>query len=142
MPAAAAIAAVAQMLAAVVRPLTRSFVVELQDRAGAEKADAGEQSLQHARHVRGLDARLLRADDHQRDAERHQHVRAQSRRLAVALALVADDGAERERDQQPHGDARELLGIVQVGELVAQRREDRFPHGCAFDRVQAPGATA
>ena len=81
----------------------------LDDDAGAQEADAGHDALGHARRIEARLARgahpvvFVHGDQHeQARGQAHQHVGAQARGPPVERALVADEGARRERRQQPH----------------------------------------
>ena len=96
--------AVIQMDAAVVRPRTLPF---LDDDPRAEEADAGHDSLRHARRVETGIARrahpviLVHRHQHQqRRCQAHEHVGAQTGGAAVERAFVPDERAGRERGQQ------------------------------------------
>lgn len=90
----------------------------LDDGASAEEADSAGDALDHLRDVHlhvPFAATALgeaqRGRDEARGAERHQHVCAQSRRLAAPLALPPDAGTECDRKQEPleiAGEASEL----------------------------------
>jgi hypothetical protein len=57
--------------------------------------------------------RQLAESDQQRGRARHQHVRAEARRPALELALVADQPAQQHRDRHAGNDV-ELLGDAGV----------------------------
>ena len=105
--------------------------VPLDDGAGPEESDAGDQALQHPGDVGVRDAGLLRDQDEESRAERHQHVRAQPRRLPFALPLEAEQAAEDRRDQQAQRDPRKLARVGDIGEFIPDRAADLFPkaHG-------------
>ena len=83
-----------QALHVVLRPV-------LDDRAGAEEADAGDDALDDPAHVADHHAALLRHEHEERRADRHQHVGAQAGRLAAPFPLVAERAAERGGEEQP-----------------------------------------
>ena len=79
-PAATPTAAVSQMRGGRGEALDVFLLRPLQDGPGADEADAGRDALDGARQVAGVGVALNRDEDERRAAQRHRHVRAQTRR--------------------------------------------------------------
>ena len=93
-------AAFTQTVAAVVRPRMSPFAA--QDRAAAEKADAGDDLRRDARGIAAVpSASWIEIEREGRGAERDQRVRAEAGGALPHLALRAEDRAEHRREQQP-----------------------------------------
>jgi hypothetical protein len=75
-------------------------VADLEDRSGAEEADAGRQPLDDAAERRAVRARLDLGEDEECRPEAHQYVRPQSRGAVDALALRPEQGPEARRQGQ------------------------------------------
>ena len=94
-PASVPSAEASQIELAVVRPLIFSLFVDLEDRARAEKADAGGDALDDARDGFRLLAANRQAADHEHGAaDGDHHVGPQSGKMAVELAFQADHAAQ------------------------------------------------
>ncbi len=91
--------------------------VALEDSPGSEKANTGNQALNHPGNVLEAHARLHRHQYEQRCPKRNQHMGAQAGGLASALAFIAEQAAENRRDQQTATDAGRVLQVGDVGEL-------------------------
>ena len=118
-----------------------AFLV-FEDGAGAEEADAGDDALHDPAHGIGLGAGHLWHQYEQRRAKRHQHVGAHSGRLALALALEAENATQGRGDQQAHGDACQLRGVCDVSEFGLQGHPDFVPpgvHGVVLEKVMEGG---
>jgi hypothetical protein len=105
-----------------------AFAALLDDRACAEETDPGEQALYDAAHALGVHARLLGRDDEERHAQSHQHVGAQARAAAALLAVIAHDGCQEHRKEQPHHHASQVRGVGEIREFSVKRGAYRFPH--------------
>ena len=66
-------------------------------------------------------------NDKQCCADRDHHVGAQSRRLALALAFVAEHRAEQGRYRQAQRHADSLLDIIEVGKFGGDGHRYHFP---------------
>ena len=127
-PTATPIAAVAQMPAAVVRPCTWPLCACLMTAPAPRKPTPATTPLDDPAQVLVGEAGLLRNQHEQGGAERDQHVRAQPGGAVALLALVADQGAEQDRQAEPQHQADPLGGVGQVRELVPQGVDDQLPH--------------
>ena len=102
------------------------------DRAGAEKADAGDDLRSDPRRVRAHDVRsgieegveAVRADDREQGrAQRNEQVRAQAGLALAQLALDADQTAEQRGEREPQ----QRLVPVEGRQLARRELQQRLP---------------
>jgi hypothetical protein len=72
-------------------------------------------------------AGLQRNQDEQGRAQRHQHVRAQSRRSAYRFAFVTQQSAQQHGQRHAHQDAGEVADAAQVREFIGDGAPDLVP---------------
>ena len=92
------------------QPADLSILGGLQNRAAPEEPDTCGDALNHAGQIGRRHATQLRGQDEGGGAQRHQHVGAQARGLADALAIDAGHRADEHGRAESDDDARELLG--------------------------------
>ena len=96
----------------------------VQDRSSAEEANPGDNTLDDTRGVPGVSSRLLRHEDEERRAERDEHVRPHSGRLASLFALEPDHAGKDRGKRQAHRDSRRLGHVRDIGKVLS----NRLPH--------------
>ena len=96
-----------------------ALFAQLENRTGADEADAGRDALDHAREVVLRDAGFDRCDHQERRPERDEHVRSNSGRLARVRALEPYDRAEERGRKEAHKHLRDLSRVGQaIGDLL------------------------
>jgi hypothetical protein len=105
------------------------LLAQLEDDAAAQKADAGDESLNNTAEVGRVHAGLQRHQREQRGPQRHQHVRARSGRLARTLALETNHAAQHGGDGQPRQHAPEVRPLGPAEKQFFVQRRFHVPSG-------------